>query len=98
MVCYGLKICPDCRNFIHLNESRRLGVIFIDISDSTMVMKDFFKLRDNLEIFKDVRANSGIGIPCFVDGERATLDENEALSWLGQPPVTEEELKERAKQ
>lgn len=36
-----------------------------------------------------------IGIPCFVDKDRVTLDIDEAFSWLGQPPVREEEIVER---
>lgn len=97
MVCYGSKICPYCRNFLRLNEARRLGITFIEITDNTIAMKEFLKYRDSLDLFKDVRSHSGIGIPFFVDGDRVTLDKNEALAWIGQPPMTDEEFVERPK-
>jgi hypothetical protein len=43
-----------------------------------------------------VREKHGIGIPLFVreDGAK-TLDIDEALSWIGQPPVEDDEIAEK---
>ena len=46
-------------------------------------------------IFAPLREKGGIGVPLFVreDGAK-TFDRDEALSWIGQPPVREEEIVE----
>ena len=50
-------------------------------------------MRDTEEIFAPVRAHSGIGIPLFVNEDgKMTFDFDEAFSWIGQPPVKEEEI------
>lgn len=36
--------------------------------------------------------NGGIGIPFFVKNDKKSFDINEALSWEGIVPVTEDEL------
>jgi hypothetical protein len=47
-------------------------------------------------MFAPVRERGGIGIPLFVreDGVK-TFEIDEALSWLGQPPVEEAEIVEK---
>ena len=58
-------------------------------------LDEFLALRDHDPVFAPVREHGGIGIPLFVreDG-RKTFDIDEALSWIGQPPVREEEIVE----
>ena len=66
----------------------------------TANMKAFLNLRDREPAFAPVRqgekGQSFIGIPAFVreDG-KVTLDLDEALDWLGQPPVRDEEIQEK---
>ena len=58
-------------------------------------LKEFLQLRDTNPVFEDIRARGGIGIPLFVDEDgEMTFDINEAFSWIGQPPVREEEIVE----
>lgn len=94
MKVYGADICIDCRNFKHINESRNLHLKYINITDNTSVLKEFLALRDHSDVFRACRETGGIGVPCFVDGERITLDIDEAFSWIGQPPVADNELEE----
>lgn len=56
-------------------------------------MKEFLKLRDHDSVFQTVKEQGGIGIPLFVNEDgRKTLDINEALAWMGQESVREEEM------
>ncbi len=90
---YGSDICIDCRNYKKLRENRRFLDEYIDITESVANMKDFLQYRDKDPIFEEVKKTGGIGIPFFVaeDGQK-TFDLNEALSWIGQGPVTQNEI------
>lgn len=95
MKAYVTEICINCRNFLYLRQLRGLEQVeLVDITASTANLKEFLHLRDNRQEFAPRKAAGMIGIPCFVDGERLTLDVNEALSWLGEGPVQPEEIRE----
>ncbi len=99
---YGSEICIDCRNTLAILKTRKLEdqFRFIDMTANTDNMKAFLTLRDREAAFAPARegenGRSFIGIPAFVkeDG-KVTLDLDEALGWLGQPPVREEEIVEK---
>ena len=95
MKVYGTAICIDCRNYKAIQESRGFEAEYIDITENTANMREFLGLRDKEEIFVAVKERGGIGIPLFVmeDG-RMTFDIDEALAWIGQPPVRPEEIVE----
>jgi glutaredoxin-related protein len=96
MKIYGTDICIDCRNTKAVFEARGLAYEHVNITENTTNLKEFLALRDHEALFVPVRENSKIGIPCFVREDGAmTLDINEAMSWLGQPEVREEELPEK---
>ena len=96
MKVYGTDICIDCRNYKAIQQARGFRAEYIDITENTDNLKEFLRLRDSDPVFESVRAHSGIGIPLFVreDGEK-TFDIDEALAWIGQEPVREEEMAER---
>ena len=93
---YGSEICVDCRNYKAIQKSRGFEADYIDITENTMNMREFLHIRDNEAIFNEVKARGGIGIPLFVkeDGSM-TFDINEALSWIGQSPVEDDEIVEK---
>lgn len=95
MKVYGTRICADCRNYLALQKSRGFSADFIEITEDTAKLKEFLALRDHEPLFDAVKAEGGIGVPLFVreDGQK-TLDLGEAMAWLGQPPVRDEELVE----
>ncbi len=95
MKVYGAEICIDCRNYKAIQKARGFDAEYIDITESTTNLKEFLQMRDKEPIFAPVREHSGIGIPFFVreDGAK-TFDMNEALSWIDQPPVRDEEILE----
>ena len=95
MTVYGTPLCIDCRNYRALQASRGFAAAYIDITENTANLREFLALRDHDPVFAPVRERGGIGVPCFVaDGGRKTLDLDEALGWIGQPPVRPEEIVE----
>lgn len=96
MKVYGAEICIDCRNYKRIQEKRGFEAEYVDIIENTRNMKEFLKIRDLDPIFDAVRERHGIGIPLFVkeDGTM-TFDLNEALAWIGQPPVEDHEFIEK---
>ena len=96
MKVYGADICIDCRNYKAVQRSRGFAAEYVDITENTMNLREFLQLRDSAEVFAPVKEHGGIGIPLFVREDGAmTLDINEALSWIGEPAVEEEELPEK---
>jgi len=96
MKVYGAEICIGCRNYKAIQKSRGFEAEYVDITASTANLKEFLAIRDTEPMFEDVKSRHAIGIPLFVkeDGQK-TFDMDEAFSWIGQPPVKEEEIVER---
>jgi glutaredoxin-related protein len=96
MKVYGSDICIDCRNYKAIQKSRGFEAEYVDITANTQNLREFLHFRDSEEMFAPVRERGGIGIPLFVreDGVK-TFEIDEALSWLGQPPVEEAEIVEK---
>lgn len=97
---YGSKICIDCRNFLGIMGKRQLEDKFqlVNITGDVQLLKKFLTLRDHEPAFAPCRtgADSSVGIPAFVKEDGTiTLDVDEALAWLGQPPVRDEEILEK---
>lgn len=96
MKVYGAQICIDCRNYKAVQAARGFEAEYIEITESTQNLREFLALRDTEEVFAPARERHSIGIPLFVHEDGAkTLDIDEALAWLGQPPVREDEIAER---
>ena len=95
MKVYGTDICMDCRNYKAIQKSRGFQAEYIDITESTSSMKEFLEIRDLDPLYAEIREEHTIGIPLFVreDGLK-TFDWDEALAWIGEPQVKEEEIVE----
>ena len=77
---YGTPLCPDCVEAEAELAEKRIPFENVDITASTANLKAFLKLRDENPLFDAVRAEGGIGVPCFVlDDGRLTLDVREVL-------------------
>ena len=92
MKVYGSEICSGCRAFKALMAERGFSVEFIEITENIDNLRAFLKIRDTEQCFDAIRQEGRVGIPVFVsdDGE-VTLDQDLALSWIGQPPAGAEE-------
>ena len=96
MKVYGAEICVDCRNYKAIQKNRGFEAEYIDITENTKNMREFLEIRDHDSIFDEVKQRHGIGIPLFVreDGLK-TFDINEAMKWINQPAVEEDEIVEK---
>ena len=93
---YGTEICIDCRNYKAIQENRGFEAEYIDITADIRKMKEFLEIRDTDPVFDPIKERHSVGIPLFVreDGAK-TFDINEAFSWIGQPPVEDDEIVEK---
>lgn len=68
----GSHLCEDTQNALKVLKEKNVEVEFINISETLESLKVYLQLRDTEEIYKEVKKNGGIGIPCFIveDGEK----------------------------
>lgn len=66
MKLYGSVLCPDCVDAFEILKEKNIVYDYVDINESMKTLKEFLKLRDNRDEFKEVRENSNVGIPCFL--------------------------------
>ncbi len=71
---YGSMLCPDCVDCINDLRAHQVAFEFHDFSNDLPALKEFLKLRDTLEVFRQVREEGRIGIPCIVDRDQVLLD------------------------
>lgn len=96
MKVYGTEICIDCRNYKAIQKKRGFEAEYVEITQDTGKLKEFLKIRDKDPLYAPLRENGGIGVPLFVNEDgRKTFDIDEAFSWIGEPPVKDEEIVER---
>lgn len=77
----GSHLCPDTLYALCQLRGKDIDIDFKNLSASLPDLKGYLALRDGLEIYNSVKAEGGIGIPCFIldDGSK-TLDLNEVLA------------------
>lgn len=63
---YGSMLCPDCVDCCRELKEAGVEFEFCDFADSLLNLKDFLKLRDEQEVFTELRQAGKIGIPCIV--------------------------------
>lgn len=69
-------LCPDCVECCQQLKNAGIEYEFCDFADSLIHLKGFLAIRDQSELFCEVRKEGRIGIPCIVD-ENGTV----CLSW-----------------
>jgi glutaredoxin-related protein len=76
----GSHLCPDTLYALCQLRDKNIEVDFKDLSSSLPDLKEYLTLRDGLEIYNSIKAEGGIGIPCFIqeDGSK-TFDLHEIL-------------------
>ncbi len=73
---YGSMLCKDCVQCREDLDNDGISYDYLDFKDDLKNLKEFLALRDSLDIFKSVKDNGTIGIPCIVDDEG-----NVSLDW-----------------
>lgn len=76
----GSHLCPDTLYALNRLSAAKAEIEFKSLSASLSDLKAYLAQRDSNPLYAGIRANGGIGIPCFVleDG-RTTLDLDEVL-------------------
>ena len=64
---YGSEQCPDCVNCNRDLDAAGVEYLYLNISENLLFLKKFLKLRDENELFADIRKHGKIGIPCIID-------------------------------
>lgn len=72
---YGSMLCKDCVQCREDLDRAGVDYDFLEFQDELKNLKEFLLLRDSLDLFKVVKDNGGIGIPCIVDDDgKVSLD------------------------
>jgi glutaredoxin-related protein len=66
MTIYGSMLCPDCVECVKDLDAAGTAYIFCDFSDNLLNLKNFLKIRDQNDVFEEVKREGKIGIPCIV--------------------------------
>ena len=64
---FGSEQCPDCVNCKRDLDAAGVEYLYLNISENLLFLKKFLKLRDENELFADIRKRGKIGIPCIID-------------------------------
>ena len=62
---YGSEQCPDCVKCKQDLDRANVPYVYLNISENLLFLKKFLKLRDDNELFADIRKAGKIGIPCI---------------------------------
>lgn len=67
VIMYGAPICPDCVEALEqLSQRDDILLDYRNIIESTTIMKEFLRYRDQEEIFDEIKKSGFIGIPFFI--------------------------------
>ena len=62
----GSHLCPDTLYALNRLSEAKAEIDFKNMSASLSDLKVYMALRQDSPVYADIRANGGIGIPCFV--------------------------------
>ena len=62
----GSHLCPDTLYALNRLSAAKVEIDFKNLSASLSDLKFYLSLRQESPVYADIRANGGIGIPCFV--------------------------------
>ena len=63
---YGSMLCPDCVKCLEDLDRGGGSYEYLDFSKNLLALKEFLAIRDREEIFRPVKEDGKIGIPCIV--------------------------------
>lgn len=64
---YGSMLCPDCVKCRRDLDAAGVGYEYLDFADDLRNLKEFLAIRDQEQMFCEVKERGSIGIPCIVD-------------------------------
>lgn len=85
LTVYGSTLCPDCVEMERVFAEKKIDYTYVKITESMANLKEFLKIRQDEDLFTEIRAVGRVGIPFFVfENGFMTFDLNEALETLGE--------------
>lgn len=75
---YGSMLCPDCVKCLEDLDRAGVSYEYLDFSKNLLALKEFLAIRDREVIFRPVKEDGKIGIPCIV-----CPDGSVTLNWEG---------------
>ena len=66
MTIYGSMLCPDCVECVKDLDAAGTKYTFCDFSENLLNLKNFLMIRDQNDVFEEVKREGKIGIPCIV--------------------------------
>ena len=75
---YGSMLCPDCVKCLEDLDHAGASYEYLDFSKNLLALKEFLAIRDREVIFRPVKEDGKIGIPCIV-----CPDGSVTLNWEG---------------
>lgn len=84
LTVYGSPLCPDCVEMERVFAEKKIDYTYVKITESMANLKEFLKIRQDEDIFAEIRAEGRVGIPFFAfENGFMTLDLDEALKTIG---------------
>lgn len=82
MILYGEKDCPGCLEAKKELDAAGISYEFHDLAE-VKNLKAFLELRDNLDIYDEVKAAGKVGIPTFIlPNDKVTMDLDEVKKFF----------------
>lgn len=76
IILYASDKCPDCPPVIDRLDEKNITCRLVNITNSMAELKEFLKLRDNLDHFDTIKEAGLVGIPSLmVDGNMVDVDD-----------------------
>ena len=63
---YGSRLCPDCVQCVEDLTKAGVEYEYLDFNEDLRALKAFLSLRDTDPLFRQIRTDGKIGIPCIV--------------------------------
>lgn len=81
---YGSNTCPGTLRFLSILTANGVMPVFMNVTGSINIFKEFTLIRDTNPIFDDVRGTGSIGFPMIqLEDGTYTLDADGVLESLG---------------
>ena len=81
---YGSNTCPGTLRYLQVLTQNGVMPVFVNVTGSIALLKEFVKLRDTHPIFEELRGTDRVGFPVIqLEDGTYTRDVNSVLDSLG---------------
>ena len=91
IIVYGSQHCPSCRQLKKNFDYYKIAYEYKDITSSMKLLKEFLSLRDNNDLFSNVKEEGRVGIPLLIIDDSLTFSWKDYLKEEGIEKIYEED-------